>query len=560
MGRYFKNLNSKFFYKIFSIITSLILLCSLSISLSLYYRFDATMTGENKEFIANTSNQVRSDIVNLMKKNEWIAGNIYSDNSIELFLKQNYYQVIDYSLFEMFNFTSSYFRGIEENNPGIADMCLYKLDPGQITDGKSVRDFSSFRRQDLIRKAIGAAGANVWDFYTGDDGKPRLCLLKYLNVYRPGGVLVIELKEENFYDLYKAGAANREVFLTDAAGNIVSSNRRDSVGKNFSKVMNGSLPGKSGTDEVQFNGIRYFFSSVEISPKWHVVTLFNSNEIEREKVRMKWFAGALTGVSIFIGLLFSLFLASGFASQVSNLMGKIREIERGNLKIKPDIKKVNEFHQLDKTLCAMAGNIDRLNSDIVKAVQQKEEIEIKYLQMQMNPHFLYNLLSAIRWIAYRNKEGQIISVVDHLSNFYRIALSKGNEIIELKSEISLIQSYIRLQNLCYDNSIRLDIEMDEALAGLKISKMTLYPFVENSVVHGKIGGKMLNISVRIFQDRTGAAVFRIEDDGAGIPAETAESIERLNSRKKWPDGKYFGITNTIARLNFLYCWRPYFTI
>lgn len=536
----------------FSIITAVIIVCSLSISLLLYYRFNATMTKENREFITYTSNQVKSEISDLMKKNELIAGNIYSNNSLELFLKEGYYQVIEYSLFEMFNVIKSLFQGIRENSPDISSVCIYKLDPKLITDGKNVRDVSEFKRQDLIQKAIEASGNYIWASYTGDNGSVSFCLLRYLNLYKPGGVLVIEIKEESFYNLYRDGVGKNNLFIIDKNNSIISSNNRDSLGKDLHEVLGGSLPDETSAYEVNLNSTRYFFSRIDINAVWSITTLYNSSDIDREKTNITYFVLVLAGVFIFIGLLFSLFLASGFASQVDRLLLKIKEIEKGNLKIKPDTKKIDEFYQLDKTLCAMAGSIDRLNSDIVRAVKQKEESEIKYLQMQMNPHFLYNLLSVIRWTAYQNRQEKIIGIVDNLISFYRIALSKGNEIIDFSSEISLVKSYVELQNMCSSNRINLEINMDEKLDEMKISKMTLQPFVENSVIHGMSGDRQLNIRIDIRQEETGEVVIRIEDDGIGISDEVVRYIENINDKSNMPEGKHFGIINTVTRLNLLY--------
>lgn len=551
--RFLENMNSKFFYKVFTVITVIILVCSLTISLAIYYRFNNTMTKQNREFIKYSSNQVKSSILDLARKCEWIAGNIYSDSSFGILLKENYYDSLDYSLFEIFNKISSSFQGLEQNNREISSITIYRLDTDNITNGNEIQNYKEFKQQDLLNRAVEAKGNNVWATYKDDYGNYRFCLLKYLNLYSPGGVLVIELKEENFYNIYRTGVGEKNIlFIIDETQRILSSNRREFIGQDIGNLLKGYSSEDTTTKEVTFNYAPYFFYTDRVNKEWRLVMIYDSFEVEKEKRYMQYYVLILTGVFIFIGLLFSIFLASGFASQVDKLMSKIKEIQKGNLRIKPDIKKVDEFHQLDNTLCNMAHSIENLNADVIKAVKQKEESEIKFLQMQMNPHFLYNQLSSIRWLAYRSNQPQIMHIVDNLSNFYKITLSKGNDVIDIESEVKLIKSYIELQNLCCDRSINLNISIDESLAGMKISKMTLQPFVENAVIHGRIADRELNLDVSVFKAYDNTVKIRVEDDGAGISDKITEYIESLSEKGLVIEGKHYGITNTVTRLRLLY--------
>ena len=550
---YKKELNSRFFYKVFVVITLIIIVCSTTVSLLIYYRFTATMAKQKKDFIVYTSNQVKTNIINLTKNHEQIAGNIYSDNDVGLLLKEGYYKDMDINLYQMFNKIGSSFQGILENNREINSICIYKMDHGLMLSGKEVKDISQFKRQDLIKKAIDAKGNNVWASYNDDDGKLRFCLLKYLNLYKPGGVLIIELKGESFFNLYKSAIGDKNnLFIIDNYHNIISSNQKIDIGKNINTLLKVDVLQNISEKEVYYNSNSNFFYTDKINDAWSIVFLYDSHELNKEKRYMTYYVSALTIIFIVIGLIFSFFSASKFARQVDKLMVKIKEIERGNLKIQPDIKKVNEFYQLDKTLCSMAQNIDKLTTDIVKAVKQKEEIEIKYLQMQMNPHFLYNLLSVIRWIAFNNQQEKIITVVDNLSNFYRIALSKGSEIIPINSEISLVKSYIELQNLYCSPGINFTVNINEELSNIKISKMTLQPFIENSVVHGRVGDRELNIVANIVKMDENIISITIEDDGVGVSEEVVNYIKGLNEEGSTMEGKHYGITNTLARLNLLY--------
>lgn len=547
-----RELKIKFFYKVSAFLAAIILICSLTITMVFYYRLNALMSKQNIDFIKSTSEQIKSNILNFMKGYELIAGNIYSDATVQNFLKYDKSGGIDFSIYENIKYINNSFGAIRNNNNQISKLCLYKLNPGLITDGINILDSRKFERQDLMNDAITAGGRNFWVAY-GDNSKYfTISLLKYINVLNPGGILQIQMREERFYNLYKSQTDSEyKLFLTDGNFRIISSNQRDAVGEELPDTIKKYLMSNQNTKKIIFNKNTYYIYNEKISNDWSLVLLYNSFEIEREKKYMVYYILTFTSIFILLAILFSLYFARRFSSQVDTLHLKIKEIAKGNLDIQPTIKNTNEFQLLDNTLCIMAHNINKLKTEIYQAVKQKEESEIKYLQMQMNPHFLYNLLSAIRWISFQNHQTEIMYIIDRLSNFYRIALSKGNEIINIESEIDLIYNYVALQNLCYKNLIKMHTYLDDELAGFKVCKMALQPFVENSIVHGRIHERLLNISIDI-RKLNEAVQIRIEDDGLGISEDFVQYIENLNTKNIFADSACYGITNTLARLSLFY--------
>ncbi len=545
-------LKIKFFYKVSAFLAAIILVCSLAITLVYYFRLNSIMSQQNMDFIHSASEQTKSNILNLMKSYELIAGNIYSDNTVQTYLKYDYDGRIDYSVYSKMNVINHTFDGIRNNNSQISKLCLYKLNPGLIVDGRNILDSKDFKRQELLEAAIMARGRNLWAAFDDTDKNINISLLKYINVMNPGGILQIQVKEQSFYDLYKSQAASKYLlFITDGNFKVISSNQRDDVGKEVPDAIKRYLTGGDNAGKITYNKTPYYVYAEKITGDWSLVLLYNSFEVEKEKKFIVYYIVMFTSILILSAILFSLYFARRYASQVDKLLLKIKEIEMGNLDIRPTVKKVNEFYLLDNTLCVMAHSIKNLKTEIYQAIKQKEESDIKFLQMQMNPHFLYNLLSAIRWISLKNKQQEIIYIIDHLSNFYRIALSKGNEIVNIEAEINLINSYVALQNLCYKDQIKMEVNLSDELAGFMICKMTLQPFVENSIVHGRIQDRRLNISIDISKQEE-AVKIRIEDDGAGISEDYLNYIQTLDSKNIFTESASYGITNTLARLSLFY--------
>ncbi|MBW7452760.1 sensor histidine kinase [Paenibacillus sepulcri] len=543
----------KFFYVVFAFTIAIVLVSSVTISLIIYYRFNSAIAKQNDDFIQNTSAQLKSNVLTLVDNCETIAGNIYADTALQTFLEGYHNQKIDYDMFEKFNSITDNLQSILSNNTEISSISIYKRDAGLVSNGKEIRIWGQFGRVDLLQKAMDAGGKDVWASYRDEaSGAYKIVLMKYLNVYAPGGVLVIELNEESFYDLYKSGMASNYLFLMDNQNQVISSNSRGSIGKEINAPVKRFVSEGEATGKLVYDNTRYYLFSEQVNDSWSLAVLYDSNEIEKEKRNITYYIIFYTAILILVSMLLAFLFSKRFAGQVDKLVAKIKEIDKGNLNIQPTISQVNEFYLLDQALYTMARNINSLNSDILNVQKQKEESEIKYLQMQMNPHFLYNLLSAIRWIAFREKQQQIMHIIDHLSDFYKIALSKGNEIIGIQDEIKLVRSYVELQNLSYSGLIRLTIRMDESLNDLQVCKMTLQPFVENSIVHGIVREQPLNISVEIIPfDETGVRI-RIMDDGSGIEEDFVRLIEDMNGLNTMTSSASYGITNTIVRLKYLY--------
>jgi len=538
----------KLFHVVFVFTTAIVLVSSITVSAIIYDRLHAAIVKQNEDTIRNTTAQLKSNILKLVDNCVTIAGNMYGDFALQSLLQGSRQPQIDYDIFERFNLVTSNIHSIKSNNQEIGSISIYTMDAG-LSNGKEIKLRNQFRRPDLLQKAMDAKGADLWVSYQdASTGNNLIALMKYLNMYAPGGVLVIEVNERSFYELYKAEVANNYLFLLDDSDRVLSSSVRYAIGKPIERYVSEA----EGIGRQVYDGKRYFSYSDKVNDSWSLNVLYDSNEIEKEKRNITYYIIFVTGILIAGSTLLTLLFSRRYSLQIGKLVRKIREIDRGNLAIKPTVRQIHEFYLLDQALCAMANNIDSLSHDILKVQKQKEESEIKYLQMQMNPHFLYNLLSAIRWIAYRSDQKQITHIIDLLGDFYKIALSKGNEIIGIQDELKLVRNYVELQDLCYNDPIRLSVHLDEDLNDLKVCKMTLQPFVENAILHGHIHGRELLISIDIIRYGEAGVRIRIADNGAGIGEQFVRLIACLNEANAWTNGASYGVSNTVARLKYMY--------
>jgi two-component system sensor histidine kinase YesM len=224
---------------------------------------------------------------------------------------------------------------------------------------------------------------------------------------------------------------------------------------------------------------------------------------------------------------------------------------------------VDEITGLGMSFNIMVGKIRELLDAKIKEQENLKKAELRALQAQINPHFLYNTLDTIVWMAEAKKTDQVIEIVRALSSFFRIALSKGQDWIPIQQEIEHVRSYLTIQKMRYKDILDFKIEVDEAILDGTILKLTLQPLVENALYHGiknkRNGG---TITVRAWQGDDQQVFLEVQDDGVGFTPyklgqiqstlmqeeneitlnESGFGLENVNKRIKLFYGKQYGLT------------------
>ncbi|WP_310831982.1 sensor histidine kinase [Paenibacillus pedocola] len=542
----------KFFHIILAFNILIPLVCSVTISSILYGRLSQTLNHQKEEFMHYATSQALNGIENIMKNCELTAKNIYSDNTVSSLFLGTYHGNVDYNLFNHFMGINNVFENYIQTNSDIRNITIYKIDPELITDGKNVKSIESFTRQDLMQKAIDARGKDVWVTYEEEGEGTRILLLKYININLPGGVLAIEMNQDRLSNLSK-GEENAKylLYLLSEGKMIFSSNPKVPIGRDTLDTVKTNVLRDKFLSKLKQDDSSYYSYYGKVNDALSVVILYDAYEIEKEKRSIAKYVWVSTCFFVLVGVVLAILFSTRFARNIERLAHKMKSIEKGNLKIVPGTNKIREISALDQTLCSMAQKIEGLTEDIARTERQKVQSEIKYLQKQMNPHFLYNLLSAVRWIAFHKREDRIVHIIDLLSDFYKIVLSQGRDIIQLTSEIRLIENYVALQNLCHSDEIKLTVQSDQEYVDLPISKMTLQPFIENSIIHGKPHGKLIHINVDIRKEGD-HVVITVRDDGMGVKESFIKYMECLNKGEETDAKLGYGVTNTFMRLRLLY--------
>ena len=193
---------------------------------------------------------------------------------------------------------------------------------------------------------------------------------------------------------------------------------------------------------------------------------------------------------------------------------------------------VAEFDELGKSFSHLATRVKTLIKKTADDEKELRKTELKALQSQINPHFLYNTLDSILWMSEQHKNEDVIEMVSSLAKLFRISISKGHELISIKNEVEHVESYLKIQSYRYKNKFKYNIHVDDNVVDLMCNKITLQPFLENALIHGMSPTDTLNIDINIYRDNE-YLYMDIIDDGVGMSEEKLSKLlsdEMSNTR------------------------------
>lgn len=265
----------------------------------------------------------------------------------------------------------------------------------------------------------------------------------------------------------------------------------------------------------------------------------------------------LSLIVILLGIL--VYIAAYFYSRqnsrrIIELSRNMKEVQKGNLGVRCIIGNLDEIGELQGDFNQMSGHINTLLRQQYQLGQKLKDSELKLLQAQIDPHFLYNTLNLIIWTAQNKSPDDVSNIVTKLSRYYRISLSNGNNFIKLSEELEHVKLYVELQNIRFQNSTALCIHLPNTLQDFYIPKLTLQPLVENCFIHGfrQSAGSKNTIDITIAQESTCIKIV-ISDNGIGISPIDKDKLQIKNifGPNSTSSGGY-GMSNIIDRLKTYY--------
>lgn len=254
----------------------------------------------------------------------------------------------------------------------------------------------------------------------------------------------------------------------------------------------------------------------------------------------------IIGLVIVICFFISSLLAKHMVSDLEKLRENMEQVENGNMKIIVQSSSKDEVGTLVRGFGKMINQINSLIEDVYKSRIIQKDYEMKALQAQINPHFLYNSLSLINWMAIEADQKEISIITLSLSSFYRTALNKGKNILYVRDEILNMKSYLDIQLMMHDYEFDVDIKIDNEIMDYKILNLLLQPLIENAIDHGidlKREGRG-KISITGYLDKNDV-ILSVADNGVGMEQDKIDTILTENS-------KGYGVRNVNERIKLYY--------
>lgn len=319
------------------------------------------------------------------------------------------------------------------------------------------------------------------------------------------GVLVCDIKESIFHSSYAPISNNDDerFLLTDAMGNIISSDDKTElhckVPEHFSELID-SLDQRIIVNPSSIEKL-VMASNTNIG-NYRVIYELNYHYIYKDALKLALFLSIMGLFIIIISIFLSTLLARSIVHPITELAVYADEAGKGHFDFPISIQSSDEIGFLAERFRVMADNIKELTVRIYNEQNQRKEFELKLLQAQINPHFLYNCLDNISSLIADNKNSTALSMVYHIGRYYRAVLSNGRNIITIREEIDMIKDYLEIYLIKSPNLFTYHIDIDASIIDYKILKMLLQPIVENSLIHGFNGYlKDRTISIKGFTDK-----------------------------------------------------------
>ncbi|MFF2479876.1 sensor histidine kinase [Paenibacillus sp. NPDC058071] len=434
--------------------------------------------------------------------------------------------------------------------PGIADFRIYHTNEtlvqdgqllwrpeGRMLAGKDERTWYSEAAQSptALRWSNAPDNANqiVITRKIADDTGTALGMVYILLNY---DTVFSEMLSEPFKgrgNLYIIDSEKRILAATDRSK--IGGSLHDDISANHSRTNNEVSIGSS--DQLQI--------VKPLSSGWNVVGLFSMKYIDTQNGTVLILISAITLFFLLLSTFLMLTIVKNIVYRIRKLGGKMSNLSRGDFDVVVRNQQQDELGELERVFNSMTRQIGKLVDDITKAGKLEKELAFKALQAQINPHFVYNSLSLLRWRALDAGDEEQIAIIDALSTFYRFTLNNNSSFITINDELTHVRAYLDIQQFRYMGRVRIEWNIDESVGELYVLKTMLQPIVENCYIHGAITKKkdgLIRISVCKIDDKV---LFTVYDNGQGIPKQVLQEIEAGTYVSK---NNGFGTSNIKERL------------
>ena len=277
-----------------------------------------------------------------------------------------------------------------------------------------------------------------------------------------------------------------------------------------------------------------------------------TDTLQKQIGRFMVVCSILIAVLIAVVAVSAVMIVSGILQPIRQLNSVTEKIAQGDFNARAQVNSDDEVAELAVSFNKMAGNMQSLIDKVKEDERKMRKADLRLLQEQIQPHFLYNTLDTIVWLIESNEPDEAVTMVVTLSDFFREILSKGKEFISIKEEEKHISSYLQIQEMRYRDILEYDIQLDQVIYKYQILKLTLQPVVENALYHG-IKYKRAKGCIHIHGEKEGDIIrLTVRDDGVGMDEEELEQLRQQIEKPCQETEKGFGLANVNERIHMYF--------
>lgn len=431
--------------------------------------------------------------------------------------------------------TASYFHG------GMQQITIY-TDNGMVKHDTTVAPVSEIEETDWYQKTLEHPGLNWFANYQ-EETLFSARKLAFSGAREGVNILYMDVDYQKLFTPYAETLISEcGLYITDQDGKLVFEESRFS-GKN----QNYDLTYSEFLEQRDRGSTDYIILCEQSNTTGWTVWLYQPVGLAGEAMRP---IGVMAGVTILICIfaaVLAYFITSGMvSSRIERLTHFMQEVQEGSMDMQMESDDRDEIGMLYRGFGSMMKRIRTLINEVYLSKITQKEAELKALQAQINPHFLYNTLSLINWKALAAGEEDISRMTLALSTFYRTALNRGRNVLQVETELSNTRAYLEIQSMLHDGDFDYEIEAQTEILQCESLNLILQPLVENAIHHGieeKTDGRG-KITVRGWKEDN-CVWFMVEDNGVGMEQEVADKILTMES-------KGYGVRNVDERIRLCY--------
>lgn len=417
-------------------------------------------------------------------------------------------------------------------------------------------------RSEMYRDVNKSNGKPIWfpmekrDYWVTQTEEPILTIGKKIldtETLEPLGILLVNIKEETLSSVYRSIGPLQPngYYIIDEKGTIISSQNKSEMlqpMEEISKVdvmsqesMMGEIPGSDGHNIL--------LSSVGFSKmNWKLINEISVRELTRDSRQVSQVILLIGGICLILAILGAIMLSRSIGNPIMQLSKQMKRIREENIDQPIDVRTNDEIGILGSGLNVMLGRINDLLVKVKDEQRKKREYELALIQNQIKPHFFYNTLDLIYVLCKSGESETAGKATKSLADFYRVALSNGQEIITIREEIRNVNSYLSIQRTRYSDLFDFQIKIQDDMMDYAIPKLTLQPLVENSIYHGlKEKGSFGHIQIEGVK-KDDVLELIVKDDGIGFSPNMLKQMDQKRSEERGS----FGLSSVDERIKLYY--------